>query len=128
MNTPLVLVYRLGLIEAYGTGIRKIMDAYSETGFTPQIETSDNTFKIIFPNLNEHMNQEKRAADRPGGNKPAEMVITLAKEKGFFTRKEAEKRLGMSQTTCGRLLKQMVENGQIFQEGKGRNTHYYLTD
>lgn len=120
--------YRLGLIEAYGTGIRKIMDAYSGTGFTPQIETSDNAFKIILPNLNEHMDQEKRAADRPGGNKPAEMVITLAKEKGSFTRKEVEKRLGMSQTTCGRLLKQMVENGQIFQEGKGRNTHYYLTD
>ena len=43
-------------------------------------------------------------------------------------RNQTHKRLQVSQTTCGRLLKQMVENGQIIQEGKGRNTHYYLAD
>lgn len=43
-------------------------------------------------------------------------------------RNQTHKRLKVSQTTCGRLLKQMVENGQIIQEGKGRNTHYYLAD
>ena len=52
-NTKLANVfYRLELIEAYGTGIIKIMDAYEGTGMTPQIETSDNAFKIILPNLN----------------------------------------------------------------------------
>ena len=43
--------YRLELIEAYGTGIIKIMEAYEGTGMTPHIETSDNAFKIILPNL-----------------------------------------------------------------------------
>lgn len=33
----------------YGAGILKIMDAYEGTGLTPQIETSDNAFKIILP-------------------------------------------------------------------------------
>ena len=42
----------LELIEAYGTGIIKIMEAYEGTGMTPQIETSDNTFQVILPNLN----------------------------------------------------------------------------
>ena len=52
-NTKLANVfYRLELIEAYGTGIIKIMEAYDGTGMTPQIETSDNAFKIILPNLN----------------------------------------------------------------------------
>lgn len=28
---------------------------------------------------------------------------------------------GISQTTCGRLLKQMIENGQLVQAGKGKS-------
>ena len=128
-NTKLANVfYRLGLIEAYGTGIRKIMNAYSGTGLTPQIETSDNAFKIILPNLNVHEGQKKPVADKSVGNEPIQVVLAMAKEYGSITRKEVEKKLGISQTTCGRLLKQMVENGQIVQVGKGRNTHYYLAD
>lgn len=128
-NTKLANVfYRLGLIEAYGTGIRKIMNAYSGTGLTPQIETSDNAFKIILPNLNVHEGQKKPVADKSVGNEPIQVVMALAKEHGSITRKEVEKKLGISQTTCGRLLKQMVENGQIVQVGKGRNTHYYPAD
>ena len=44
--------YRLELIEAYGTGMRKIMNAYEGTEKKPQIKLSDNAFKIILPNLN----------------------------------------------------------------------------
>ena len=39
------IFYRLELIEAYGTGMRKIMEAYAETGKKPEIETSENAFK-----------------------------------------------------------------------------------
>ena len=120
--------YRLELIEAYGTGILKIMEAYSGTGKEPQIVTSDNAFKIILPNLNVHTGQEKPLADKPAGSVQENTVIALAKEQGTFTRKEVEKVLGISQTTCGRLLKQMIEHRQIVQEGKGRSTHYRLSE
>ncbi len=120
--------YRLELIEAYGTGILKIMEAYSGTGKEPQIKTSDNAFKIILPNLNVHTGQEKPPADKPAGSVQENTVIALAKEQGTFTRKEVEKVLGISQTTCGRLLKQMIEHRQIVQEGKGRSTHYRLSE
>ena len=120
--------YRLELIEAYGTGILKIMEAYAGTGKNPQIETSDNAFKIILPNLNAHTGEEKPIADKLTGSVEEEAVITLAKEQGTFTRKDVEKMLGISQTTCGRLLKQMVGNGQIVQEGKSRSTHYHLSE
>ena len=55
--------YRLELIEAYGTGMLKIMEAYSGSDVTPKIETSDNAFKIILPNLNVSVKQKKAAAD-----------------------------------------------------------------
>src|SRR5699024_11028011 len=45
------IFYRLELIEAYGTGIQKILRAYEPSGKKPRIETSDNAFKITLPNL-----------------------------------------------------------------------------
>ncbi len=119
--------YRLELIEAYGTGILKIMDAYEGTGLTPQIETSDNAFKIILPNLNAETEQKEPDNTDSKSSTEEEKVIALAKERGFVTRKEVEILLGIGQTTCGRLLKQMIENGLIVQEGKGKNTHYCLS-
>ncbi len=54
-------------------------------------------------------------------------MIALAKEQDTFTRKDVEKALGIGQTTCGRLLRQMIENGQLVQEGRSKNTHYRLS-
>lgn len=118
--------YRLELIEAYGTGILKIMEAYAGTGMEPKIETSDNAFKIILPNLNAYAKKEELEATPPK-NSEEESVIALAKEQGTFVRKDVERALGISQTTCGRLLKRMIGNGQIVQEGKSKNTHYRLS-
>lgn len=114
----------LELIEAYGTGMLKIMGAYAGTGKEPKIETSDNAFKIILPNLN-----VQQPNVTPTENSMAEdAVIALTKEQGAFTRKDMEKALGMSQTTCGRLLKQMIGKGQIVKEGRSRNTYYRLAE
>ena len=46
------IFYRLSLIEAYGTGIPKILLAYKKERVKPKIETTDNAFKITLPNLN----------------------------------------------------------------------------
>lgn len=124
-NTKLANVfYRLELIEAYGTGMRKIMNVYEGSGKTPQIETSDNAFKIILPNLN--VQTEKKQLSNEGDSQ-AEKVIQLVRKQGMVTRKEVEKLLGTGQTTSGRLLKKMMKNGQLIQEGRGKNTHYQLS-
>ena len=44
--------YRLHLIEAYGTGMGKIMKAYEGMVEKPVLETTKNAFKIILPNIN----------------------------------------------------------------------------
>ena len=43
--------YRLHLIEAYGTGMGKIMNAYRDMEEKPRIETTRNAFKIVLPVL-----------------------------------------------------------------------------
>lgn len=120
--------YRLELIEAYGTGIRKMKEAYSGSGKEPKIEISDNAFKIILPNLNANADQEKQAANKPEQHLAEEVVINLAKRQGIFTRKDIEKELEISQTACGRLLRRMMERKQIVQEGKGKKTHYRISE
>ena len=120
------IFYRLELIEAYGTGLIKIMDAYEGTGMMPQIETSDNTFKIILPNLNAISASVKPVQIGAERDTPEKKVITLTKERGPITRKEVERLLDMGQSSCGRLLKKMTENGLLIQEGKGKNTRYSL--
>ncbi len=119
------IFYRLELIEAYGTGILKIMDAYEGSGLMPKIETSDHAFKIILPNLN--TKTEGSYSEDSRSSTGEEKVVALAKEQGSVTRKEVETLLGIGQTTSGRLLKQMVENGLVVRKGKGKNTHYCLS-
>ena len=81
-NTKLANVfYRLELIEAYGTGIIKIMEAYEGTGMTPQIEASDNAFKIILPNLNAMPESARKVQGKPAVGTPEERVIALAKQR-----------------------------------------------
>ena len=120
------IFYRLELIESCGTGIIKIMEAYEGSGMTPQIETSDNAFKIILPNLNAVPEPARQIQVNPEKGMPEEKVIALTKQRGFVTRKEIEILLGMGQSSCGRLLKKMVENGLLIQEGTGKNIHYCL--
>ena len=76
--------------------------------------------------MNFYMEQNNLNAENSEDSLREKAVIDLAKEQGVFSRKELEKRLGISQTSCGRLLKQMVESGYIVQVGKGRNTRYHL--
>lgn len=120
------IFYRLELIEAYGTGLVKIMDAYEGTGMMPRIETSNNAFKIILPNLNAITESAKPKQIGLEKDIPEKKVIALTKEQGVITRKEVEMLLDMGQSSCGRLLKKMVENGLLIQGGKGKNTRYRL--
>jgi ATP-dependent DNA helicase RecG len=115
--------YRLQLIEAYGTGMRKIVNAYENSRKKPKIEATDNAFKIILPNLNYNM-----AADtgKSNNNPDVEKVLKLAEKKGFITRGEVEMLLNCGQSTAGRLLRKMCDMKLLVQKGKGKNTEYHI--
>ena len=114
--------YRLELIEAYGTGLRKIMNAYKGSGKTPEIETTNNGFKIILPNLNEETATQSVPYHEQS---PGDDILWMVKE-GPVSRLEVEQALGVSQATAARLLKQLIQNGKLVQQGRGKNTRYIL--
>lgn len=123
--------YRLQLIEAYGTGMKKIMGAYANALVQPKIKTTNNAFKIILPNVNftpkaaeVHKDFEK-AADL-GLDSNEEKVLQFLREHLMITRKETQTLLEVSQSTAGRILKAMVDSGRIKQIGGSRTTRYEL--
>jgi len=113
--------YRLELIEAYGTGIRKIMSSYEGTLKKPIFETTDNAFKTILPNLNAGTVLEPdQMSDLE------EEVVELAKRDRMITRKDVEQLTKLKQTSAGQLLNRMVKKNLLIQIGQGKNTKYTL--
>lgn len=128
--------YRLHLIEAYGTGLTKIMEAYEETSEKPVISTTKNSFKITLPNVN--AKYETKAVPEPIENSLSapvlkidnneQRVLSYVREHGAITRLEAEELLDTSASTASRLIKKMVKAGLLLPHGKARSTRYTLTE
>lgn len=115
--------YRLELIEAYGTGIRKIMKAYENTGKTPVIETTNHAFKITLPNMNYRIEADKLSIVM---DTDEEQIISFARKNSGITRANVEALLGISAPTALRLLKRMVEKGLLIRHSKGKSSKYLL--
>ena len=114
------IFYRLQLIEAYGTGMPKIMRAYAGSGLEPKIEVSSNAFKITLPNQN---------AARGNDAAPNEQkVMDLITKKNSVTRRDVEQLLNVSQASANRILKHMTAQGLVYQDGSGKNTAYKKAD
>ena len=131
--------YRLQLIETYGTGIKKIMDSYYGKWKQPSIICSNNAFKIVLPNTNAGQivkedsvyysvdsssvasSSVASSAMLPSAEEKILQVLSTQKE---ITRKEVQELLEVSQSTAGRILKTMVNRGQIIKLGGSLTTRY----
>jgi ATP-dependent DNA helicase RecG len=111
--------YRLQLIEAYGTGIQKIFEAYKTSLSQPKIELTPNVFKMILPNLN-------TAPAVYGKEAPEEKIMRYVRKNGSINRKQAEHLLGVSQTAAGVVLRKLVAQGELAREGYSRNVRYFV--
>lgn len=110
--------YRLHLIEAYGTGMPKIMGTYKEYGIEPNIEISDNAFKITLPNTNTIVaNIKHELTENEQG------VLAVLKQ-GIKSRPEIQKALGFSQTTAIVTISNLIDKGLIVKVGNGNKTKY----
>lgn len=128
--------YQLHLIEAYGTGLTKIMETYEGTSEKPMISTTKNSFKITLPNVN--AKYEAKAVSAPIENVPStpvlepnsneQQVLAYIREHGTITRPEAEELLGIGASTASRLIRKMVKSGQLLQNGKARGINYTLAE
>lgn len=131
--------YWLHLIEAYGTGISKIIGAYADEEEKPVIETTRNTFKIILPNINAmrekvRISEPEAKEENPETNKEdtqelsseEEQVLEYAGKHEDFTKNDVVSLLKVSASTAARVIRGLVERNFLKRNGKARNTYYTL--
>jgi ATP-dependent DNA helicase RecG len=112
------IFYRLKLIEAYGFGMQKIFGSYEGKTIKPQIESTNNAFKVVLPNVNEI------AAGRLGLNDNENAIMELLDKEYSVTRAKVQETLSLSQSMSIRLLKQLTDKGHIKPVGNGKNRKY----
>lgn len=122
--------YRMRLIEAYGTGITKIISCYRGQKVQPRFIAVDGAFQVVLPNrhfvaetLPEMVQESAYRAARPM-KKQHQQVLTQLLLSGSITRQEIQQLLEVGQSRAINIINEMLSLNLIVAEGKGRNTVY----
>ena len=125
------IFYRLHYIEAFGTGVRRILTDYAECEEKPQFLVSDNAVKVILPNLHaewEHpvIAEEVVQDERQGytAEIAADEGVYQLIAAGLDSRKKLQSELGFSLTKTVNILRKLLDEGRIQRVGNGKNTRY----
>ena len=113
--------YRLELIETYGTGITKIINAYSDCDKKPKFLITENIFKLVLPNRNYVDTFQNGLVREPEEN-------SYGKKDEYITREELQKRLGVSQATAVRIINKKIAAGELRAIGNGKSRKYLILD
>ena len=105
------VMYRLKIIEAYGTGIPRIFGAYTNLPVKPTISTGGSSFTITLP------------AERDEDTTP---LMRFLKDRTEFTRAELEENLNLNKSEAIAKINMLLEDGSIIKIGNGRSVRYRL--
>ena len=114
--------YRLRLIEAYGTGIQKILLSYKCYKKEPIFKTEIGAFLVILPNI--HFTSEKNTEKKEISLTDDYKKILELLNQGVKSRKEIQEFLGASQSKVIGMIKELSKLNLIEKEGNGKNTKY----
>lgn len=109
----------IGLIEGWGTGIRRIKQLLEKRGLKPpEFQEQANFFKVIFfsePIISDLEEDEK-------------IILKYIKNHGRAQTKELENETGKSASTTKRKIKRLVDKGILKWKGKSQKdpTGYYV--
>ena len=110
------LFYRMKLIEAYGTGISKILSCYKGLHVQPKFENAEGAFRVMLPNV--HSNERNVAEGK------YLQILNLFDNQNEITRSDVEEALGIGTTHAVNMLKEMQSKDLIIKVGSGRLTRY----
>lgn len=113
------LFYRMKLIEAYGTGINKIMSCYKNLRIQPQFKNVKGAFQVVLPNIHAQVLSTENEKYMP--------IFRLFENQQEITRSEVEIALGSGSTYAIKVLKEMLEKQLIRKVGSGKLTKYVLS-
>jgi ATP-dependent DNA helicase RecG len=110
------LFYRMKLIEAYGTGISKIISCYKGLPVQPMFENVEGAFRVVLPNIHAKVLNTEDEKYLP--------ILGLFEKQKEITRTDVEEALGVGTTRAINMLKEMLDKDLISKVGNGRLTRY----
>lgn len=121
---------RMELIEEWGTGIRRIIKRAGEYGLKePEFQEIEDTFRVNLYRLNGKKADKKPIKKADKNPKELERQLRLLKyleEYSRITNKDARELLGLAESTTKRILKQMVQEDLLEEQGERRTREYRL--
>lgn len=111
-------MFRAGLIERFGTGVRRIRGAYEGTGSSPSFEAGDGyiSVKLPFVDRRSALTDEERS------------VLDAVPENRLVSRSTVSEVTGYEKMKTVRQLNSLVAKGYLRQEGEGRGRRYARAD
>lgn len=106
--------FRLGYIEKFGTGIRRIKNAYADTSEKPAFHVYAESIQIVLPVIgagNDLDTDERKVLDALSDNR-------------ILTRTEMEAATGYNKAKLLRIIPRLLEKNVIEKVGTGRGTKY----
>lgn len=116
--------YILHLIEAYGTGIQKILLNYKNYNLKPVFKAETGAFQVILPNIHYQSETEENIEKQPLGLDDEYKKIINFLEQGTKSRKEIQEYIELSQSKIITMLRELLSLGLIVKIGNGKNTKY----
>lgn len=117
--------YRLQLVEAYGTGLPKIRNAYAGKNGHPEFNAGPTSFKVVLPNMNVLGDSTVESAMH---DEETEKALRFIEECGEVSRSDVQKHLELSTSAAIRLMKKLKDGGLVTAIGKGKNVKYTIAE
>ena len=116
------IFYRLKYIEAYGTGLRLIMQHYEDFELKPEITATHGAFSLKLPNMN--YVQPIQSIQRL--KLQHKIIIDYLRDNPFITNEIVQGLLSVKQTRAYTVIREMLNGGMIVKNGTGRNDNEYV--
>lgn len=126
-NPQLVhILDKLGYIENYGTGIRRMFEAYREYDKNPIFKVHPNSFTVILPNVN--YVEKAIIVGKHKGEDEKELIINLLSVNGAMKKSAIQSELKLTDYNTRKLLNTLIAQQKVVKIGKSINTRYQINE
>lgn len=109
------VLFRLNIIEMFGTGIVRIRSSYAEYEQKPEFDVSENAVRVTLPVTDA----------RSALTSDEELVYRFVKEEGSAASGQIVANFGFGKDKAVKLLRSLVEKRYVEKTGTGRGTKYH---
>ena len=118
------IFYDMGLIERYGSGIHRILEACRDANLSqPVLENFSGGFRIKF--VQAEKEEATESSNVPLNVPLNKKILGLVKEKPGIQRKDLAEKLDVTEKTIGRAISKLAEAKKIEHRGSKKTGGYW---